>query len=254
MKTRTKVLLGIAGVLLLAIGAGTLWVYYALGPLMATTIRTFAPNITGVTVRLDKVDLAPLKGTVDIRGLVVGNPEGFQTEHALSLGEINMTVRLRSIFSPVIVIEHILIDKPDIIYEIGGAGSNLDAIQQHVDRYVAEHFGGGTPKVKESAGPKNDGKKVVIEKLLIKRAMVHVSATILQGKDMAVPLPDLRLQDIGKDSNGATAGEAVKQVLGALTKSVGTAVATLHLGDAAGTAKEGTGSILKTIKGLIKKP
>jgi putative membrane protein len=39
------------------VGSGLWWLYHSLGPLVATTIRTIGPEITGVAVRIDHVDI-----------------------------------------------------------------------------------------------------------------------------------------------------------------------------------------------------
>ena len=63
-------------------------------------------------------------------------------------------------------------------------------------------------------------------------------------------VPDLHLRDIGKKSNGATAGEAAKQILGALTQNVVKATASLNLGGIDTDAlKKGAGD---KFKGLFK--
>lgn len=217
---------------------------------MATTIRTFGPEITGVAVRIDGVDIEPFKGTAALHGLVVGNPKEFKTDHALSLGEFSMRLKLRSLLSDVIIIKQIVIAKPEVTYEIGADGSNLAAIQRNVDRYVGSS--GARPAEEPTARRDHGGKKLVIQDLVIKDATAHVSAAFLQGKKVAVPLPELHLQNIGQESNGATAGEAVKQVLGAVTKSVTGAVAALNLGGATESLQEGAGSVGGFIKGLLK--
>lgn len=242
-----KILLGIAVVVLLGIAGGTWWLYSSLDSLVASAIRKYGPEITGVSVRLSSVKIVPADGTAALRGLVVGNPKGFKTEHALSLGEISMKLDIGSLTKDVILIREISIINPDVTYEYGSSGSNLEAIQRNVDRYVAENLGGKS----ESAG-KGPGKKLIIEHVYIKNGKTNVSAEILKGKAMSVPLPDLHLRDIGKKSNGATAGEAAKQVLGAIAQSATKSVGSLNLGGAADIIKKGSGIPTDRIKGLFK--
>src|SRR3990170_7945314 len=47
-----KILLGVALVLLLAIGGGAWWLYSSLNSLVASAIRTYGPEITDVPVKL----------------------------------------------------------------------------------------------------------------------------------------------------------------------------------------------------------
>lgn len=241
-----RVLIGAAIALILALGGGVWWLSHSLDSLVASAIRTFGPEITGVSIHLDRVKIEPLDGRATLHGLVVGNPTGFKTDHALSLGEISMTLDLDSLTKDVIVIKQISIVKPDVTYELGAGGSNLDAIQRNVDRYIAQH-GGANERTK-----RNSGKKLVIENLYIKNATAHVSAAVMQRSGMSVPVPDLHLRDIGKRSDGATAGEVVKQVLGALTHGVTRTVASRGLGGTIDTFKKGTGPAMDAVRGLLR--
>ncbi len=245
MKTRTKILLGIALAVLLGVAGGAYWLSSSLDSLVASAIRKYGTEITGVSVKITSVKIAPADGSAALRGLVVGNPQGYQTDHVLSLGEIGMKLDIGSLTGDVILIKQITILNPMITYEYGSGGSNLDAIQRNVDRYVAEHAGDkGRPK------DKSGGKKLIIESLSIRNAKANVSAAVLQGKATSVAVPDLHLRDIGRKSNGATAGEAAKQILGALTQNVVKATASLNLGGIDPNAlKKGAGD---KIKGLFK--
>ena len=244
--TTKKVLVGVAIVLILVLAGGVWWFSHSLDSLVASAIRTFGPEITGVSIQLDGVTIEAMDGRAALHGLVVGNPPGFSTDHALSLGEISMTIDLDSLTRDVIVIKQVSIVKPDVTYELGPGGSNLDTIQRNVDRYVTQH--GGANEHTE----RNGGKKLVIEDLYIKNATAHVSTAVMQRSGMSVPVPDLHLRDIGKRSGGATAGEVVKQVLGALTHGVTRTIASRGLGGTIDTLKEGTGSALDAVRGLLR--
>jgi uncharacterized protein involved in outer membrane biogenesis len=242
-----KILLGIAVVVLLGIAGGAWWLFSSLDSVVASAIRKYGPQITGVSVKLSRVKIMPADGTASLRGLVVGNPKDFRTEHALSLGEISMKLDIGSLTKDVILIKEISIIKPDVTYEYAPGGSNLDAIQRNVNRYVAENLGG-----KNESKDKGTGKKFIIENLYVKDGKANVSSEILKGKPMVVTLPDLHLRDIGKKSNGATAGEATKQVLGAITQSATKATSSLNLSGAGDIVKKGAESAGEKIKGLLK--
>jgi len=250
MRTLWKILFGAVIALVLILAAGLWWLSHSLGPLVASAVRTHGPEITGVTVRLDSVSIAPFSGTASLHGLVIGSPGGFHADHALSLGKFSMTLNLRSLLTNVIVVKRIVIIKPDIMYEIGPGGSNLQAIQRNVDHYTGSS---GSAPAKAPETPQGGGKKFVIRDLVIKDATAEVSTPVLQGKTLSVPLPDLHLHGIGQASNGATAGEAVRQVLGALTKSVTAAVTKADLGGATESIKKGVGSVGGMLNGLLKK-
>jgi hypothetical protein len=241
-----KILLGVAVVVLFGIGGGAWWLYSSLDSLVASAIRQYGPEITGVSVKLASVSIKPADGSATLRGLALGNPPGFKTERALSLGEISMTLDIGSLTRDVILIKDISIIRPDVTYEHAAGGSNLDVIQRHVEKYVAAKAGG-----KSDAKDKGPGKKFIIEHVYLKDAKAEVSAEILKGKTVSVPVPNLHLTDIGKKTNGATAGEAVKQIFGAITASVTKAASSVFSGVVDGV-KKGAGAVGDSIKGLFK--
>ncbi len=89
---------------------------------------------------------------------------------------------------------------------------------------------------------------MVIEHVIIKNGKVNVSATILGGKSMTVPLPDIHIKDIGKEEKGATPGEAISTILGALKDAILEAVAPLNLGKVG----EVVGDVVDKTTGVVK--
>jgi hypothetical protein len=206
MKTRNVVVSAVAVVLIAAAGAGY-WLFLSLDGIVKHAIESWGPEITGVAVRVDsvKIDLAAERGT--IKGLFVGNPKGFEAPHALTLGEMRLTLDAASLTSDVVVIRELLLVAPDVVYERGQGSNNLEVIQRNIDAWLAKNAG-----AKKDAGPK---KKFVIESVVIREGRAHLGNTI------SASMPLLQLRDVGKKTNGATAGEVVKQVWGAMLRSVG---------------------------------
>lgn len=242
-----KLLFGLAGLGLLTLAGSVWWVYNSLDAQVASAIRRYGAEITGVPIRLTSATIIPVSGSAALRGLVVGNPDGFKTHQALSLGEISMTLDIGSLTSDVIRIKELRLVKPEITYEYATGGSNLDVLQRNVERYLSQQR--GRQRTTEDSGP---GKKLIIEHLYILNAQAHVSATTFQGEALSIPLPDLHLNDIGKKSNGATAGEAAKQVLTSLTQQVTQSAASLTVTTAGKTLQRGMEAASKTIKDLFK--
>ncbi len=240
-----KVLWGCLGVLLAAAIGGGWWLYSSLDSVVASAIRSYGPEITGVSVKLDGVRIQPADGSAALRGLQLGNPKGFKTDHALAVGEVRMQLDIASLSKDVVLIKEIAIEQPEVVYEYASGGSNLDVIQRNVDAYIAKLTGGSqTPKGKE--------KKLIIENLTIKGAKARVSAEVLQGKAMTVALNDIHLVDIGKKSNGVTPAEATRQIVGAITQSATKAVTPLNLGGAVDSVKKGAASAVDSVKGFFK--
>lgn len=187
-----------------------------------------------MSVTLDDAEISATDGQGALRGLSVGNPSGFETPRAFSLGEIKVTVDVGSVGSDPVVIKEVVIDKPAVTYEVASdGGSNIDAIRRNVEAFTGGSGGGGS----DSGG--DAGPKVVIENLYVRGGEVNVSATMLQGRTLSAGLPDIHLQDIGKDSGGATPGEVAEKLMASLNESIGSAVGTLNLDQVLGTLGEG---------------
>lgn len=231
----------------LGIAGGVWWLYGSLDGVVASAIRTYGPEITGVSVKLESVRILPTDGTAVLRGLEIGNPPGFHTARALSVGEVSMELDVASLTKDVVHVKGLWIEKPEITYDYASSGSNLDVILRHVQAYIAEKS--GSPDATKN---KSEERKLVIDHLYIQGAHAQVSAGVLQGKTLSVPVPDLHLTDIGKKTKGVSPAEATRQVLGALIQSVGKAVAPFHLRGVADRVKKVGVSTTDAIKGLFK--
>ena len=123
-----KVLLIIGAVILVLIVA----VMLSLGHIIKVAVNTAGPKLAGVPVHLDGATVNPLTGLVRIKGLVVGNPEGFSTPSAMELNDFKLKIKMASLFTDTIVIEQILIDAPQITYEKSLKSSNLSTLQANL--------------------------------------------------------------------------------------------------------------------------
>jgi len=56
-------------------------------------VETVGPKITKVSVKLDSVNLSILSGSCSLKGFVIGNPEGFKTPEAMSVGLASVSAR-----------------------------------------------------------------------------------------------------------------------------------------------------------------
>lgn len=206
MKTRHKVL-GVFVVLGLFVAGGLWWLFLSMDGLVKQAIERWGPEITGVPVKVASVRIEVAEGRGTIRGLVLGNPKGFQAPHALKLSEMRLALDPASVTKDVVVIRELQIVAPEVVYERGQGSDNMTVIQKNVGAWVAKVA--GAPK--KDAGP---GKKFIIERATVRDGKARFGTTV------ATPMPDLHLRDIGKRTGGATAGEVVKQVWGSMLRSV----------------------------------
>jgi hypothetical protein len=232
-------------------------VWWRIDWIVKSAVESVGSSATGSEVTLKEVDISLTSGQASMNGLTVGNPQGFATDSAIRLGGIKVVLDTASLTSDTIVVKEVLIDGPEVTYELGTGGSNIGAIQTNVDR-----FAGGDaakPSEKAPAAEEGGGKKIIIEKLTIQQGRVEVAATFLGNNKLGAPLPSITLTDIGKESGGATPGEIAAKILDAITGGVTDVVGTLGLDklakgagvviDEAGKVLEGAGQGIKDLFG-----
>ena len=217
-----KLLLGaLAAVVVIAVAAGV-FLYSSIDSLVKAAIEDYVPDITQTPVKVGSVKLAPTDGVGKLHGLVLGNPKGFRTPHALSAGVIELAIDPASVTRDVVLVRKVAVIAADINYETSDAGSNFDVIQRNVDGFVKRNLGkSGTP---DKDKPKGPGKKLIIEHLSIHDAKVSYAPALLQGKSITVPLPNIDLRNLGKARGGATPAQLTSEVMGAIKAQVMQAV------------------------------
>ena len=249
MKKSKKILLITGAVILVLLVVLML----SLGQIIKAGVNTAGPKLAGVPVHLDGAIVNPLTGMVRIKGLVVGNPKGFNTPSAMELNDFQLKIKMSSLFSKAIVIEKILIDAPQITYEKGLKSSNLSTLQENL-----APKGAAAPKTEAAPAPeKKQGaaKKVIIEDFQLNGAKVNVTITALGGKKLTLPLPNIKMKDIGKSSGGANPAEVVSEVFNSISKAVmdavtsSTDVAGKALKDAGGAATDAAKGATDAAKG-----
>jgi len=240
---------GAFAVILILVAIGAYYLFSSLDAIVKAAVEKYGSEMTRAAVKLNDVEIEIASGKGTLRGLSVGNPSGFKSERALSLGEISLQLDVGTVTKNTVVIKEISIAAPEVTYEFSLKGSNLDALKRNVDAYSGE----GKEKSKAAGGEKGgEGKKLVIEHLYVRNGKVNISAPELQGKTASVALPDIHLTDIGKKSGGATAGEVGEQVLGAFSRGAARAAATTDIGGLIEKAKGGAAGIPDALGGAAK--
>ena len=202
-------------VLILALG-------FSLNSIVKHGVETLGPRALGAEVKLRDVDISLFSGKGQLKGLFIGNPQGFTSERAFMLKEVRVALNVKSVFSEKIIVDEIYIDALDITYEKGGRSDNIKTILNNIKKFsgVSEAKAG-----KETAAePKGEEKKIQINRLTIKNGKVHMSMTALGGEGLNLDLPDIDMKDIGKDKEGTTLAKAMEQVFGKLNTNIGSTV------------------------------
>ena len=228
--------------LLVAVVGVVVFVFGNLDSLVKDVIEEQGTRVAGVPVSVSGVKIEVLDGRAGINGLAVGNPSGFKSDSAISLGGISVTLDTASVSQPVIVIKEITVDEPAVTYELMPGGNNIGIIAGNVKK----NSGGGSSSSGAASSGESGGtdKKLIIETLKIRGGKVTVAASLLdQGKALEARLPDITLRNIGKDSGGATPGEVAAEVMAALTDAASRAAASIGVGKTLEALKQNIGNI-----------
>src|SRR5690242_19601720 len=132
MKKASKIFLWTIFILIVVVVVGAIVAVGNLDRIVKKAVEVYGPQITKVPVKLDEVHIALLTGSADVKGLVVGNPPGYKTPQAISVGEISVGVDPFSITKDKIVVRSIKVVAPEITFEGGFGGNNLMTIKNNV--------------------------------------------------------------------------------------------------------------------------
>jgi uncharacterized protein involved in outer membrane biogenesis len=220
MKRSKKILLSVVLVVVVLGLTSIIVAGLHLGDIVKKGVETVGSSMTQVTIKLDEVHLSLLAGSASLKGLVVGNPQGYQTPQAISATTIAVGVNPLSVFSDKIVLRSIYLEAPEITFEGGLGGNNLSQIIANIN---ATSKNGG-PVATNAAAPAQSSKKFEVDDLLITHAKVNVNLTDLGGKKMTLDLPPIHLTNLGKNPEGITATDlsrnALKAILSATVKAI----------------------------------
>src|SRR5256886_1369409 len=123
-----RVVLVVVVLLVVAIGVSV----YCLGSIVKKGVETVGPQITGTEIKLDSATLSLLSGSGRLKGLFVGNPEGFKTASAIKVGAVSLGVAPRSVFADKIHVKEVRVEAPEITFEGGLKGNNLSRLLDNV--------------------------------------------------------------------------------------------------------------------------
>lgn len=215
-------------------------------------VETYGPDVTKTTVALDRFDLSAFSGSGVVSGFVVGNPEGFTAEHAIKLDHFELKLDPLSVISDKVVIEKIIIDGPEIVYETNSSfKTNIGQILKNVEEFT------GATEESDEIEETSEAKKVEIGLFRLSNTKVTVVNPLL-SKPLTLALPEIELSDLGKGEDGITLAEVSKIVLGSINKETIAAVSKnggdlgKQFEDAGKNAKENVGNLLKGFKKSVE--
>jgi len=227
-----KILIGLLVVVILIIALVVGLVVVGLGSLdkiAKEAVERGGTYAMQVDTTVEGVELQLMSGSATMTGLNVANPDGFGTEHFMSLGSSSASVDFESISSDTIIIPEIRLTGIDLILDQGGSPANYKQILNSLQRFES----GDKP-----AQPSNEaGKNLIIKSLVIEDInvrMANVPGLSLAVGDVAVNVPLIELKNVGEKESMKPADVinlVVKTVLAAAVQAGGGIIPGDILGD-----------------------
>lgn len=244
-----KVLGAIGAFVLIAVVAMGLYLYFSFSSLVKTAVETYAPRITQTKVTLGGVSVSLFGGSATLNDLVIGNPAGFKSDHAVALHKASISLDSGSVMSPVVHIKDVQIIGPELVFEPGQGSNNLSVIQQNLAR-MASGQAPAQPSSGSTTGPQPQ-KKLIIDHFVISDAKATLALSQLssvaqlagQSSDVSVPLPTLEMRDLGTKEGGLPPGKIAEEIMARLEQQAQQA-ATAYTQQMMNKAGKGAGDLL----------
>lgn len=232
MKKGKKILITL-GVIVVVLAVAVYFLLSNLDRIVAAAIGKYGSEATGTSVKVASVRIKLGEGAGSIGSLQVGNPGGFSTPNAVSLGSISIAVDTGSLTGDPVIIDTIKVSSPRIMYEINESGvANINEIRKNIEAYQKKGGAG-----KGEGGKKEGGKKILIRSLVVEGGEVDVLVDALGGKPLHAKLPRIALSNVG-GKGGATPGEIATQVLNPLVNQAIAAASSTGIGQYLGKEAE----------------
>jgi hypothetical protein len=223
-----KIFLAAIAAVVIVVAVAVVLVTSQLDRMVADAVEAYGRAATGTSVSVGGVDVAltDARGTVD--RLTIGNPEGFTTDYALRINDIQLTLDLISLSSDAPVVTEMLLSDAHLNAEQRGEATNLTDIQ----RYMTQS--GGEPPPDTAAA---EEARIIIDRFRLTNARVTLTSDYLSEPE-TLELGDVVVDGIGRGSGGATYSQATEAVLAPILAAARTAAQQRLRNAAADAARE----------------
>ena len=250
LKKTVRLLLWVTGIIIVLIVAALSCLVIFIEPAVKGVIENFGPEIAGVRFELEDISIKPFNGHVAIKNLTVYNPDGYDSEYALKLGDVALQTELLSwLPGRKSIIREIRLREITLNYETDlplSENSNLNDILKHIKKSIPAKPDAAQsvakPKVKtvnkpvsqpdakpetvaqKSPAPEKNPRRFQLDKLTVEnvRAVVIPRHAPQFKAPVTVTLPEI--EPLGTDEKGLTGAElawaAGSQVATGLTVSI----------------------------------
>ncbi len=225
---KLKVVRNVALTLVVLLIVGVVALILSINWVARKGIETGATSALGVPTTLNSARVGIFSGTFGLSGLNVANPPGFDGPTFLGLGNGDVQVSLGSLFSDTITVPSLTLDRFTINLQRKATGSNYGVILDNLAK--------GGSKEPQPSKPAGEGKRLIINELVLTNIEVGVdmlglpgegspvaavTGTLNQAAAQRITIPEIRLTNVGKTGEGvAGSGVTIKDLSGIVLQAV----------------------------------
>jgi hypothetical protein len=198
--------------------------------IVKTAVEDLGSSSLKTTVSLNDVDIQLLKGRMQLSGLTIANPEGYEQDNIFVMNDIVLDLELASLKDKLIEVKEISVDGLRVVAEQKNTTTNLQALLNNIDS-------GAKEPVAETPSDPSDPIDVLIK---IKALSFTNGSTYLVSDrwgDSDLTLPTIALNNIG-GSGGVPPEQLAQDIMQPLLKQLISAVQDAIKEQFEGKAKE----------------
>ncbi|MBT3297149.1 MAG: AsmA family protein [Verrucomicrobia bacterium] len=186
MKKALKKVAKVLGTILLVLVVLVVVLLMVLPNVVVKVVNSKAGDFVNAEVSLTDIDLNLLRGYVEIEGLRVGQPEGFEGDDLLTLKHAHVKLDVGSLMNPPIIISDVRVDglTANIIKDTNGV-MNVEKLAKNPPEPKEEP--------EEEPGPAGDPIAVALEKLVVNDVDLRYRDASVGDEPLVVGVDDLLL-------------------------------------------------------------
>jgi uncharacterized protein involved in outer membrane biogenesis len=173
-------------------------------------IENYGERILGTEVDIDSIDLSLFSSKLTIKSLTVRNPKKYKRTNAIQIDEIVVDLRPLSLLGEVVEIQTLKVSGPIVTVEASMAGNNFNDMRKS---FFKKESPADTSNL--HALPKNSGKFVTIDTLIIDEAKIYVTAGFSKHNDQpaSIIIPTITMENLGTENNHITFKQLLNKII-----------------------------------------
>ena len=205
-KLLVRLVLAVVVLVVVAGVVGYLW----LDTIAKEAVQRGGTYAMGVDTTVDKVSLRPFAGQLQMQGLNVANPKGFNGAHLMQTGTFELELVPSSLMDKTIVLKKFELDGLDMYIDQQMPRSNISVIMDNLKK-----LGDEKPKDQKPS----EGKNYRVDLITIRNVVAHVK--VLAGPELTIKIPEIQLKNVtGDNAAGVALPVLVARILPAILAAV----------------------------------